>query len=250
MAQDGKRERFSVSLSHATVGRVKEQAAAEDLPLSATLARIIDEYYTSTAVADCAKQLEGLQHKYEEAERRADTEVDALTKQLERESERATQAAGVQEAYIKELGDELQIVKTRIISLEDEVADKNDLINSLEQEKQSIRAQIEEELAAKDEDIRKLEEGVPELIKRLEEERASKVTVTTGLQHEVELLQTNMKGLEEQLVTHKGIIQGLEKDKESLQKQLELVTLRLPAPKEGFWSRVFGRRKKEPEVKT
>jgi len=26
---------------------------------------------------------------------------------------------------------------------------------------------------------------------------------------------------------------------------LELVTLRLPAPKEGFWSRVFGRKKKE-----
>jgi hypothetical protein len=29
-------------------------------------------------------------------------------------------------------------------------------------------------------------------------------------------------------------------DKESIQKQLELVTLRLPAPKVGFWARLFG----------
>ncbi len=35
--------------------------------------------------------------------------------------------------------------------------------------------------------------------------------------------------------------------KEQLQKQLELITLRLPAPKEGFWARTFGRRKKEQE---
>jgi len=36
-------------------------------------------------------------------------------------------------------------------------------------------------------------------------------------------------------------------DKESIQKQLELVTLRLPAPKVGFWARLFGGRKKETE---
>ncbi len=34
-------------------------------------------------------------------------------------------------------------------------------------------------------------------------------------------------------------------DKEILQKQLELVTLRLPAPKVGFWSRIFGSKKEK-----
>ncbi len=36
-------------------------------------------------------------------------------------------------------------------------------------------------------------------------------------------------------------------DKEQLQKQLELVTLQLPAPREEFWSRVFSRKKKDKE---
>jgi len=67
--------------------------------------------------------------------------------------------------------------------------------------------------------------------------------VTLGLQHRVELAQKDVSSLSEQLVMHKGQIQSLERDKEHLQKQLELVTLRLPAPKEGFWARTFGRGK-------
>lgn len=71
-----------------------------------------------------------------------------------------------------------------------------------------------------------------------------------GLQHRLELAETNTKNLTEQVVDLKGQIQDLKNDKENLQKQLELVTLRLPAPKEGFWSRVFGRRKKEEKHAT
>jgi len=37
----------------------------------------------------------------------------------------------------------------------------------------------------------------------------------------------------------------LRQDKETLQKQLELVTLRLPAHKVGFWSRIFGSKKEK-----
>jgi hypothetical protein len=36
-------------------------------------------------------------------------------------------------------------------------------------------------------------------------------------------------------------------DKESIQKQLELVKLRLPAPKVGFWARLFGGGRKKEE---
>jgi hypothetical protein len=47
------------------------------------------------------------------------------------------------------------------------------------------------------------------------------------------------------LQTEKGLNSDLRRDKESIQKQLELVTLRLPAPKVGFWARLFGGGKKE-----
>ncbi len=68
-----------------------------------------------------------------------------------------------------------------------------------------------------------------------------------GLQHELELEKTNTKNLSEQIGELKDRIHGLEKDKEYLQKQLNLVTLRLPGAKEGFWSRVFHRKKKTEE---
>jgi len=39
----------------------------------------------------------------------------------------------------------------------------------------------------------------------------------------------------------------LRRDKETIQKHLELVTLRWPAPKVGFWSRIFGGVEKKEE---
>jgi len=60
--------------------------------------------------------------------------------------------------------------------------------------------------------------------------------------------QDNAKRLEEQVVELKEQIRQANDEKQSLYKQLELVTLRLPAPRVSFWSRVFGRRKKEQEA--
>jgi CHASE3 domain sensor protein len=65
------------------------------------------------------------------------------------------------------------------------------------------------------------------------------------LQHENELLKQKIEKLETLLQTEKGLNSDLRSDKESIQKQLELVTLRLPAPRVGFWARLFGRGKKE-----
>ena len=76
-----------------------------------------------------------------------------------------------------------------------------------------------------------------------EKARTSLEAVTTGLQHELERAQDKVKDLEGQVIELKGQIQRQEADKTFLQKQLELITLRLPAPKEGFWSRIFGRKK-------
>jgi predicted nuclease with TOPRIM domain len=66
--------------------------------------------------------------------------------------------------------------------------------------------------------------------------------VITGLQNELETVRTQVKTLEEKLVIYTGLNSDLKADKEALQKQLELVTLRLPAPRVGFWARLFGKK--------
>ncbi len=86
-----------------------------------------------------------------------------------------------------------------------------------------------------------------ELLRRIEQERASKETITTGLQHELERTRDRITLLEEQVADLKGQVLRETDEKQRLYKQLELVTLRLPAPREGLWSRVFGRRKKDKE---
>jgi predicted nucleic acid-binding Zn-ribbon protein len=77
----------------------------------------------------------------------------------------------------------------------------------------------------------------------------SQETVIKGLQHELERAQDNAKRLEEHVVELKEQIHQANNEKQNLYKQLELVTLRLPAPRVSFWSRVFGKRKKEQEAK-
>jgi FtsZ-binding cell division protein ZapB len=82
----------------------------------------------------------------------------------------------------------------------------------------------------------------------LQLEKNSKEVVATGLQHEIELLQQKNASLESTLHTERGHLSELRQDKEPLQKQLELLTLRLPAPKVGFWTRLFGGLKREKEA--
>jgi len=66
--------------------------------------------------------------------------------------------------------------------------------------------------------------------------------IIAGLQNELETVRTQVKTLEEKLVIYAGLNNDLKADKEALQKQLELVTLRLPAPRVGFWARLFGKK--------
>ena len=74
---------------------------------------------------------------------------------------------------------------------------------------------------------------------------ASQDVVIRGLQNELEVTKTRTESLEEKLVIYTGLNNDLKTDKESLQKQLELVTLRLPHPMVGFWGRLFGKKKSE-----
>jgi peptidoglycan hydrolase CwlO-like protein len=66
--------------------------------------------------------------------------------------------------------------------------------------------------------------------------------VITGLQNELETVRTQVKTLEEKLAIYMGLNNDLKADKENLQKQLELVTLRLPPPRVSFWARLLGKK--------
>jgi len=88
---------------------------------------------------------------------------------------------------------------------------------------------------------------IKELQTKLDATGTSTEVVIKGLQNEIELLKHRIQSLEEAKHIDRGIISDLRADKDNLLKQLTLVTLRLPEPKQGFWARVF--RKKDKESK-
>ncbi len=171
------------------------------------ITRYIGQRIGNTSAADSERELAAL--------KRTNT---ALEQQRRQEKEQAAKYTASQEATIKGLREELATTKKRMGDLGQELTARNERIQQLEERVQGLEAQAAQEAGSRE-------------------------TVTLGLQHRVELAQKDVSNLNDQLVMHKGQIQSLERDKENLQKQLELVTLRLPAPNEGFWARTFGRRK-------
>jgi septal ring factor EnvC (AmiA/AmiB activator) len=85
-------------------------------------------------------------------------------------------------------------------------------------------------------------------LQRQVDESTNQEAAIKGLQNELDTVRSQVKTLEEKLVIYTGLNNDLKSDKESLQKQLELVTLRLPPPKAGFWARLFGGGKKNEHI--
>jgi metal-responsive CopG/Arc/MetJ family transcriptional regulator len=84
-------------------------------------------------------------------------------------------------------------------------------------------------------------------VEKLRQSESSKNIIVNGLQHEVELLKKDKAKLEAELQTEKILSNERKADKDNLQKQFELVTLRLPPPKVGFWARLLGGGRKKEE---
>jgi hypothetical protein len=74
----------------------------------------------------------------------------------------------------------------------------------------------------------------------LETTGKSTEVVTKGLQNEIELLKQRIQSLEEAKHVDRVIISDLRADKDNLLKQLTLVTLRLPEPKQPLMTRIKG----------
>jgi predicted nucleic acid-binding Zn-ribbon protein len=239
--------RFNITLPNALKDRLKEEADQQKKKPSSLIAQYVEEHYTSTsnaeyeellkalkteytaATADYKEQISILQAKCEATEQQAETEVETLTKLQQHEKDNAAQTAALQDAQIKELQNKLESAKTDTKNLESDIANRDEEIQQLER------------------DIQRLEQGMKDFVDKTTQEKASQETVITGLQHELERVQDNTKRLEEQVVDLKAQIRQANDEKQNLYKQLELVTLRLPAPRVSFWARVFGRKKKEQE---
>ena len=71
-------------------------------------------------------------------------------------------------------------------------------------------------------------------------EHTDQDTAIKGLQQQLDTARTQIKTLEDKLTLFTRLNNDLKADKENLQEQLELVTLRLPAPRVGFWARLVG----------
>jgi phosphatidylinositol kinase/protein kinase (PI-3 family) len=121
-------------------------------------------------------------------------------------------------------------------------------IEQINSDKAAVTQQLEEDVEQLESisqkyksDLKLCEERNASAVEKLRDSEASKNTIVTGLQHENELLKEKLTTSETLLQTEKSLNADLRRDKESIQKQLELVTLRLPAPKVGFWARPMGR---------
>ncbi len=275
--------RFNITLPDSLKEQLQVDAQQSNTSSSTLIAQYIEEHYNSptkagyqeevqaiqqectTLKADYEEQLRALKQKIMDAEQQAEGLIEELTEQLHQEQAKLKQAEASQLADMRKMLDGAKKLDARISELQEEVADKEESLQALGQEKLAIMERAEQEIAAKNEHIIQLERGMQELLTKaghertslddvitdlrhtIEQERMSKETATTGLRHELERAQDRIKVAEEQVADLKGQLLKETEEKQNLYKQLELVTLRLPAPKEGLFSRIVGRGKKDKE---
>jgi len=259
MAQDSEKSRYSVTLSPELASLLKDQAKTEEKSLSTFLAQIVEEHYAEKkTLADYTREMEALRASSEEALQLELAEYESKIIVLRTEKEKQAQTQREECAHIvQRVRDEHEKHTQKLIAeheleiqqIRAEYEKQIQQINADNSASMQQFARSHEELETVtqklDNNLKKSEEHNRSLIKELRQLESSKNTVVTGLQHEIELLRQQLANTEAALHTERGHLSELRKDKETLQKQLELVTLRLPAPKVGFWSRIFGGRTKE-----
>lgn len=243
MAQERRQTRYSIALTSDLASLLKEQAATEGKSLSAFLAKIVEEHYAEEkTLADYRREMEALQASSEETLQLQRAEYEKHVQNQRAESARIVQRVRDEhekkiEKLITEHEAEIQQIRTDYEKQMRQIkADRSASIQQLE----SSLEELESVTQKLDGNLKESEERNRSLLEKLREEDASKNVIVTGLQHRVELLEKDKTSLEAALQVEKGHSLELKTDKETMQKQVELLTLRLPAPRVGFWSRIFG----------
>jgi hypothetical protein len=219
--------RYNITVPDYIAKRLEEDAANQEMARSTLIAQYIEQHYEGKSEADIDAEITRLRAESADIVQRARLEHEKKVEHLIATHE--TELQQVRSDY-----------ETRI---EQNNADHTAVAKQLEEDVERLEA-ISEKYKY---DLKAFEERNASAVSKLRDSEASKNTVVTGLQHENELLQQKIENIETLLQTEKGLNSDLRRDKESIQKQLELVTLRLPAPKVGFWARLFGGGRKKEE---
>jgi len=275
--------KFTITLPDSVAKKLSADVADQGAARSTLIARYIEQHYddASQPLIDYEAELQALKKKHaeeliqlneaREAEHKKlregsanvmqrardahEAEVQQLRAECEKRAEEAKQLEDDVErlegimnnlngelkevevsksAAVNELQNELETTKNHAKTLEKQLADDILTMQYLKQEAQESATQAQEALTQA-----KVAKAAAA------QEATSHQVVVQGLQNELEKSTIQIKTLEDKLVTATGMINDLKADKENLQKQLELVTLRLPAPKVGFWARLFGSGKRD-----
>jgi chromosome segregation ATPase len=246
MAPESGKTRYSIAFASDLASHLKEQAATESKSLSAFLAQIVEEHYAERkTLADYGREMEALQASSEEALQLQLAEYEKNAQNQRAESARIVQR--VRDEHEKRIAN---LIAEHDAEIQQIRADCEKQIQQIKADRSASIQQLEyslEELESVtqklDANLKESEERHRSLTETLRESEASKKVVVTGLQHRVELLEKDKASLEAALQVEKGHSLELKADKERMQKQVELLTLRLPAPRVGFWSRIFGPKK-------
>jgi len=217
--------KFTITLPDSVAEKLDADMADQGAPRSTLIARYIEQHYADAggSEVDCDAIIEELKIKHA-------YELEKLAEVHEAEHKKLRQGSA---DVMQRARDEHEKRVQRIV-------------DEHEAEVQQLRAECEkraEETRQLEEDVERLESITNKLDSEQKASEASKNTVITGLQHEIELLKQKATNLDSTLQAERSHSLELRNDKEQLQKQLELVTLRLPAPKVGFWARLFGSKK-------
>lgn len=212
--------RYNITIPEYIAKRLDEDADNQEMARSTLIAQYIEQHYEGKSEADIDAEIARLRAESADIVQRARQEHEKKVEHLIASHETALQQ--VRSDY------EMQIEQIN--------ADHSTVSKRLEEDVERLEA-ISEKCRY---DLKSSEERNASAVEKLRQSEASKITVVSGLQHENELLKEKLTTSETLLQAERGITSELRRDKESIQKQLELMTLRLPAPKVSFWARLFG----------
>ena len=226
---DDKMARFNITLPDSIAKQLDEDAGNQDKARSTLIAQYIEQHYVGKSEADIDAEISRLR-----------TESANIVARVRNEHEKKVQK------LIIDHETELQQIRTDYERQIEQInADNAAATQQLEIDVERLETILEKHKN----DLQSSEEGNAASMEKLRQSEASKNTVVTGLQNEKELLEQKVEHLDTLLQTERSVNSDLRRDKESIQKQLELVTLRLPAPKVGFWASIFSSGSKKEEQK-
>jgi chromosome segregation ATPase len=196
--------RFNITIPDSIAKKLDEDSGNQEIPRSTLIAQYIEQHYEGKSEADIDAEIARLR-----------TESADIVQRVRIEHEKKVQhLIATHEA-------ELQQVRADYEKKVEQInADNAATTQQLEEDVERLEAILEKYKT----DLTSSEERNASAVERLRQSAASKNIVVNGLQHENELLQQKVSYLETLLQNERGLTSELRHDKESIQKQLELVS--------------------------